>query len=106
MKPNKNYDELESATSQLKELIPATESEIHKIIISSKNCTTSSNPIPTSVLKKCVHPGCVLLAYITKIVNFSIQLGQFPSFFKHALVKPLLRKPSLDHNVLGFKCSI
>ena len=98
--PNENYDEVESANSQLKELIPATESEIHKIIVSSKNCTTSSDPIPTCVLKKCVYPGSVLLVFITKIVNLSIQLGQFPSFLKHALVKPLLKKTNLDHNVL------
>ena len=98
--PNKKYDEVESATTNLKELIPATESEIHKIIMSSKNCSTSSDPIPTSVLKKCVYPGSVLLAFVTKIVNLSIELGQFPSFHKHALVKPLLKKTNLDHNVL------
>ena len=27
-------------------------------------------------------------------------MGQFTSFLKHALVKPVLKKPGLDHNVL------
>ena len=90
--PNKNYDEVESAISQLKELTPATVSEAHKTIMSSKNSTTSSDPISTSVLKKCVHPGSALLAFITKTVNLSIQFGQFLSFLKHTLVRPLLKK--------------
>ena len=62
LNPKENYDEVESVTSQLRELIPGTESEIHEVVMSSKNCTTLSDPIPTSVLKKCVYPGSALLA--------------------------------------------
>ena len=87
-------------TTPLCGFTPATESEIHKVVMLSKNCTTSSDPIPTWVLKKCVFPGSVLLTYITNIVNLSMELGQFPLYLKHALVKPLLKKPSLDQNVL------
>ena len=73
---------------QQEELIPTAVSQIHQIIMFSNKCTTSSDPFPTSVLKKCVYPGSALLAFMTNTVNLSIQLGQFPSFLKHALVKP------------------
>ena len=40
-----------------------------------------------------------LCPVITTIVNQSLSTGMFPSAFKHALVKPLLKKSSLDPNV-------
>ena len=41
-----------------------------------------------------------LLPHITCILNNSLTIGQFPSDFKKSLVIPLLKKPSLDRNVL------
>ena len=41
----------------------------------------------------------VLLPYITKIYD-SLASGTFPSHFNHSLVIPLLKKPSLDCNIL------
>ena len=43
----------------------------------------------TSLLKSCLD---VLIKPITIIVNMSLSEGSFPSTFKHALVKPLLKK--------------
>ena len=45
------------------------------------------------------HIG-TLLPTITKIVNLSMATGTFPFQFKKALVTHLLKKPSLDVNVL------
>ena len=64
-----------------------------KIILSSPAKTCNADPIPTGLLKS------VLLAIIhllTKLVNQSLQTGEFPDELKQALVTPLLKKPSLD----------
>ena len=42
----------------------------------------------------------VLLSTITNIINTSLASGLVPPDFKTAIVKPLLKKPSLDQNVL------
>ena len=38
---------------------------------------------------------------ITKIINCSLQTGHTPSVLKTAVIKPLLKKPSLDPEVLA-----
>ena len=55
--------------------------------------TCDADPIPTELLKK------VLLAIIqllTKLVNESLQTGEFPDELKKALVRLLLKKRSLE----------
>ena len=48
-----------------------------------------------------VHSGpAVLFPFITKIVNFSLSTSSVPNQFKSAVIKPILKKPSLDSNVL------
>ena len=37
---------------------------------------------------------------MTSIINYSLKSGVFPSIYKSAIVTPLLKKPSLDHNDL------
>ena len=54
-------------------------------------------PIPTPLLLECLD---VLLPSITQIINDSLQSGVVPSLFKSAIVKPLLKKPTLDQNNL------
>jgi len=76
---------------------PATEDEIIKLIHQSPNKQCDLDPIPTSILKQCLH---TLAPSITKIVNLSISTGLFPSQFKQAIVTPLLKKPSLDKDDL------
>jgi hypothetical protein len=43
----------------------------------------------------------VLAPASTRIVNLSLSIPSFPSSLKHAIFTPLLKKPSLDHEVLG-----
>mgnify|MGYP003547058831 FL=1 len=71
---------------------PASVSEIHDLIFSSSNKQCELDPIPTSLLKHCFTE---LGPVITKIVNLSLSEGIFPSIFKLAHVRPLLKKPSL-----------
>ena len=50
-----------------------------------------------ALLKTC-YEG--LVPVITKIGNCSLLSGSVPQCFKQALVRPLLKKPSLDQNML------
>ena len=56
------------------------------------------DPVPASVLKQCTS---VLLPAMTQIVNQSLNLAAFPDCFKLALLNPLLKKPTLDVEVLS-----
>ena len=76
---------------------PATEEEIEKIINASKSTSCSLGALPTTLLKKCLS---VLLPVITQMINVSLSSGQFPRSFSHALVKPLLKKPNADCEIL------
>ncbi len=76
----------------------ATDSEIQKLILDSPNKQSQLDPLPTWLLKQCLP---ILLPVITKIVNLSLSTGSFPSSFKHSLVTPLLKKPSLDKDNLN-----
>ena len=66
---------------------------------SPEDCPQSCNldPIPTELLYENLD---VLLPTITNIINISLASGFVPPDFKTAIVKPLLKKPSLDQNVL------
>ena len=55
------------------------------------------DPIPTSVLYDCLDE---LIPIVTSIMNKSLSSGIVPQCFKHALVKPLLKRASLDPNCL------
>ena len=77
-------------------LIPATLTEIHKLISECKQCPLDS--IPTFLLKLCFNE---LGPIITNLVNLSLSEGIFPSSFKRALVQPLLKKPSLSTDDLN-----
>ena len=56
------------------------------------------DPVPASVLKQWTS---VLLPVMTQIVNQSLNLAAFPDCFKLALLNPLLKKPTLDVEVLS-----
>ena len=55
------------------------------------------DPIPTALLKNSLPE---LLPYITFVINDSLLSGTVPCCYKNALVKPLIKKPGLDFNVL------
>ena len=76
----------------------ATEEEVRKIIMASASKSCILDPIPTYLLKKCLH---VLLPFITKIINMSFKYAKVPDCFKIAAVIPLLKKVFLDPEVLN-----
>ena len=82
----------------LSSFAPSTEEEVRRIIMSSSDTSCDLDVIPTSLLKSCLD---VLIKPITIIVNMSLSEGSFPSTFKHALVKPLLKKHNLPQDELS-----
>ena len=50
------------------------------------------------MVKQCVDQ---ILPLLTSIINESLTKGEFPNDFKNAIVKPLLKKPSLDKDELN-----
>ena len=77
--------------------------EVTQVIkrMATKSCDL--DPMPTWLLKDHLD---ILVPFITQIVNLSIQSSFLPSALKEAFVCPLLKKPSLDKNVLKNYCPV
>uniref|UniRef100_A0A8C5Q0P7 Reverse transcriptase domain-containing protein n=1 Tax=Leptobrachium leishanense TaxID=445787 RepID=A0A8C5Q0P7_9ANUR len=75
--------------------LPATEEEVNSLLSSSHLTTCPLDPIPSHLIPPL---SSSLTPALTHIFNLSLSTGSFPSAFKHALVTPLLKKPSLDPN--------
>ena len=76
---------------------PVTEQFVSEILQKTVPKSCNLDPIPTELLYKNLD---VLLPIITNIINTSLASGFVPPDFKTAIVKPLLKKTSLDHNTL------
>lgn len=72
---------------------PFTVDEIIMIIKKAPSKSCSLDPLPTWILKKHLP---ILAPTLTNIVNLSLEQGVFPSTMKTALVRPLLKKTTLD----------
>ena len=81
----------------LVEFSPMSEQFVRELITKSTKTSCDLDPIPTALL--CDHID-LLLPSITRILNDSLATGIVPTDFKTALVKPLLKKSSLDPEVL------
>ena len=64
--------------------------------MATKSCELDS--MPTLLLKKACP---ALLRTLTDMVNKSLETGTFPEDFKNARIRPLLKKPSLDPDVMS-----
>ena len=76
---------------------PATIAEVEKILGKSSSKSCALDVIPTWFLKK--HSTQVAGA-ITSIINSSLETHDVPEIFKTAHIRPLLKKSSLDKEVL------
>ena len=79
---------------------PLSCDDVSKIVLSSPAKTCDADLIPTELLKS-VLPAIIHL--LTKLVNQSLQTGEFPDELKQALVTPLLKKPSLDLILMKYR---
>ena len=76
---------------------PVSEEHIRNVILKSALKTCLLDPIPKYLFIECLDE---LLPAVTHIINSSLVSGVVPPEFKIAIVKPFLKKPSLDHNNL------
>ena len=79
---------------------PLTENEVSLIIKSSKSKSCELDHLPTTLVKQC---HAELIPVITRIVNLSLETGTFPEQFKHAIIRPLLKKPGLDAEMKNYR---
>ncbi|XP_049426310.1 uncharacterized protein LOC125885000 [Epinephelus fuscoguttatus] len=77
---------------------PISLQELTVVISSSKSSTCLLDPIPTRLLKE-VFP--LVNTHILDMINISVLTGYVPQSFKVAVIKPLLKKPTLDPEVLA-----
>ena len=71
--------------------------DVTKIISNSKKSFCELDLLPEVLFFDCID---IVLPSITTIFNQALSTGIFPSDFKESIVIPLLKKPSLDPNVL------
>lgn len=83
----------DEATTSFTSFSHVSVEEVDKIIASASGASCALDPIPTWIMKQCKDE---LLPIITEIVNKSLIAGEFPRSMKNALVKPLIKKTSLD----------
>ena len=74
-----------------------TEDFVKTVVQEMPKKSCDLDPIPISVLSDCLDE---IIPIVTSIMNKSLSSGIVPDCFKHALVKPLLKKASLDPNCL------
>ncbi|KAK7103512.1 hypothetical protein V1264_018394 [Littorina saxatilis] len=77
---------------------PLTLTDLEKVLKEMTLKTCDLDPLPTQLYSDCLPE---LLPSILKIINTSLQTGTVPNSFKTAIVKHLLKKPSLDPNTLS-----
>ena len=79
------------------EFQPITDERVKAVLreMSKKSCDL--DPIPVPILHDCLEE---ITPIVVDIINKSLSSGVVPSCFKHALVRPLLKKANLDPNCL------
>ena len=86
-----------SCGSSLTEFNPVSPDELSQLRGGSGLKVCSLDPLPSLLMKNCVD---VLLPIVTNIVNCSFDIYTVPHVMKEALVRPMLKKASLDHEEL------
>ena len=75
----------------------ATHDDIRQLVSKAPTKSCELDSIPTWLLKQC---GDGITPPMTSIINMSLKSGVVPGCFKKRLVRPLLKKPSLDAECL------
>ena len=81
----------------LTDFTPASVDEVRQIILKAPCKACERDPIPTTLLKSCLDS---VATTITTIINMSQSTYVVPTSFKGAIVRPLLKKPVLDKDIL------
>ena len=84
--------------SEFTDFCTVNTNDIRKYLVSSGVKTCDLDPLPSILLRECLD---TLLPVITRIVNLSLTTGNVPRHFKDAMVRPKLKKDSLDHQLFS-----
>jgi len=87
------YDVPYRTMPQLTEWTAVTVEEVEKLIGSAPTKTCQLDPVPTWLVK---DMRSLLLPFVALLFNASQVSGCFPSEFKQAVIRPLLKKSGLD----------
>ena len=71
---------------------PVSESIVREVFNKTAIKTRELDPLPSSLLAELIYE---LLLSLTSVINDSLLTGSFPSVFKSAVVRPLLKKKLL-----------
>ena len=74
-------------------VMPLTESDVERLVAVAPCKSCELDPIPTWLLKQC---SSELVPLITIIINSSLTKSVVPLDFKRAVIRPLLKKSTLD----------
>ena len=88
----------ENPTNYLDSFSLITLDQLTKLISGSKPTTCILDPIPTKLLKEILP---LINSTLLNTINLSLSSGYVPRSFKIAVIKPLLKKPTLDPEVLA-----
>ena len=91
------FSDTNNCQSELCEFQQITVDDFTSLVCSPTIKTCVLDPIPSSIMKEISD---VLYPVLTRIVNLSLERSEVPCSLKKAVVYPLLKKPSLDHEVL------
>ena len=80
-------------TRTLDSFIPLTQSAVSKLIGCSPKKRYMFDPMSTPMVISCAD---MLLPVITKMINLSLNSGEFANDWKCGLINPILKKPGLD----------
>ena len=86
-----------SCGSSLTEFYPVSPDKLSQLLAGSGLKVCLHDPLPSLLMKNCVD---VLLPIVSDIVNCSLDSYTVPHVMKEALVRPILKKASLDHEQL------
>uniref|UniRef100_A0A665ULH4 Reverse transcriptase domain-containing protein n=1 Tax=Echeneis naucrates TaxID=173247 RepID=A0A665ULH4_ECHNA len=82
----------------LESFSPLNLSELASIVSSSRPSTCLLDPVPTGLFKEIFY---LIEPFILDLVNLILFLGYVPQALKTAVIKPQLKKPNLDPDVLA-----
>lgn len=94
---HKEFGNVVLPTYSFSEFTAVTEEAVTSLIISSSTKTCILDSLPTIFIQQCVTH---LSPFITQLFNSSLLSGIVPQDFKKVVVKPLIKKPDLDANIL------
>ena len=97
---------LPESSSSLKEVLShfrtVGDEEIASLLRKAPSKSCELDPFPSFFMKSC-SVGSNMFDHIKFILNSSLKHGKFPSAFKQAIVRPLLKKQGLDYTFGNYR---